>query len=138
MKQIAFFLFVFLSISGFSQTDTDLIGRWVVTDYSNLESSEDFWEFTSDGVFNELKDSSEGNKPVELIPDETGTWELDSNKLIIKVIGEKSNGLYKEFDKPQILKFELMKHQGFFILRFIENSGSNRENTLQLKLTELR
>jgi len=138
MKNILSILSVLITLVGACQSSNNdkiqLIGIWILTDYSDSDKFEDTWEFTADSIFNELKHKADGDPT--LIPDENGTWEIEGKRLRVTITGEDSRGEQKLYPKPQIMEFDIIKEGADYILTVVTDGGASDGKTTRLRLTK--
>ncbi|WP_018344851.1 hypothetical protein [Cytophaga aurantiaca] len=142
-KNLLFFIYYISWVTCFSQderikeSDVFLVGIWIVTDSSNTEKFHDIWQLKDNGEFNQLKSGNENYGRDTLVADENGRWKLNGDTLTITVTNEMSNGIRKQYDKVQIMKFIVKADNSVFFLRIIDDGFRNKNKTiLNLILTK--
>jgi len=136
MRIIPTILLLIFPAIGFSQTEIvtefEMIGIWILTDFDQPEKFRDFWEFTSDGIFNELKYKSDSD--TTLVSDESGTWNIINGKLKITVTREDTGGQQKKYSQAQIIEFEISKEVEDIIIYPILGNSINMDKKDKLRL----
>ena len=113
----------------------NLIGIWVVTNYDNPNTFKDYWEFKSDGTFNELKYKTEGGDN-SLTQDENGSWILNKNHLNITVTQEEHNGKQVLYEEIQSLEFLIFTEGKDYILHIQSKVESDKGKITKLRLSK--
>ena len=132
MKHILIILTASLLLFSFLIKQKELVGIWKLTNANDPSKFSDTWELKENQTFNELKQCCEGSNIDSLISDETGTWTLKKDTLIITGTGEMHKGEKIIYPKPQTMKFLTKKQDKHFLLTPIKK-GIIQNITLKLE-----